>query len=383
LTNSRDTVLRLLQDDLAGEHAAIIQYLQHVWRMGSAGGDIPCEVQEIARDEMRHFRWVAELVVDLGTDPTIERDVVYVNGSPPVDLMLLDVDAEDRAIRQYMLHASEIDDQRITRLIERILVDERVHREMFRGFVTELGGDPDAPTPRPDVGPFSGQREASPSAQSQAVEEPESTGPFAEDRAPRDEVVYVKRAEGTSGLNLPPGHDQLIAAFNSDVGREYTTVLQYLFQSFVHKSNRLGKELQLDMAQWHMKHWGWMAERISELGAEVAIHHDQIDRTRDAVPILRADIARQRDLASHYGEERDATDDDEAQTILGRIQAHDEHQVVQLEELLRAAEAGEFEAPERTSAVTSAEGDDAPGGNRLAGPPGFTIGSLIGRSQDE
>src|SRR5205085_5286358 len=44
-----DAVLRLLQDDLAGEHAAIIQYLQHVWRMGDAGGDIPCEVQEIAR----------------------------------------------------------------------------------------------------------------------------------------------------------------------------------------------------------------------------------------------------------------------------------------------------------------------------------------------
>lgn len=54
--SAREATLRMLQDDLAGEHAAIIQYLQHVWRMGDAGGDIPCEVQEIARDEMRHFR---------------------------------------------------------------------------------------------------------------------------------------------------------------------------------------------------------------------------------------------------------------------------------------------------------------------------------------
>ena len=251
---AQDAVLRMLQDDLAGEHAAIIQYLQHVWRMGDAGGDIPCEVQEIARDEMRHFRWVAELVVDLGSDPTIERDVVYVNGSPPADLMLLDVDAEDRAIRQYMQHVSEIDDRRVTRVIERILVDEWAHRDMFRGFVAELGGDPDAPTPRPEVGPFSGQRAPSAAAQQAAAAEPEQTGPFAEDRPPRNEVIYVKPHQPPAGLELPPGHEQLVAALNSDIGREYSTLLQYLFQSFAHKSNRLGKELQIDLDYWHMKH---------------------------------------------------------------------------------------------------------------------------------
>ena len=117
--------------------------MQHVWRMGDAGGDIPAEVQEIARDEMRHFRWLAELVVDLGADP-IERDVIYINGSP-ADLML-DVDAGGAGqSRKYVAHEREIDEPRITRLIDRILVDERAHREMFRGYVTTLGGDSDAP----------------------------------------------------------------------------------------------------------------------------------------------------------------------------------------------------------------------------------------------
>jgi bacterioferritin len=373
-SSARTATIRMLQDDLAGEHAAIIQYLQHVWRMGDAGGDIPCEVQEIARDEMRHFRWVAELVVDLGDDPTVERDVIYINGSPPADLMLLDVDAEDRAIAQYLAHTHEIDDRRITRVIDRILVDERAHREMFRGYVTSLGGDPDAPSPRPGVGPFSGQRASNASAQQAASEAPESTGPFSQERPPTDEIVYVNPYHAPAGLQLPPGHEQLVAALNSDIGREYTTVLQYLFQSFLHKGNRLGKELQLDLAQWHMKHWGWMAERVAELGGEVSTRHDDIDRTHDVAYVLRTDVERQQALANHYAEEMQAIDDEDTRTKLARIHAHDVYQIGQLRDFQAALEAGEL--------------GDAPAGPapEPASPPPatprLTVGNLFGQQQD-
>jgi len=378
----RDAVVRMLQDDLAGEHAAILQYLQHVWRMGDTGNDIPCEVEEIARDEMRHFRWLAELVVDLGSDPTIERDVIYVNGSPPADLMLLDVDAEDRAIAMYLEHLRNIDDRRIQRVLERILVDERAHRELFRGFVSEFGGDPDAPTPRPDIGPFSGRRAArddiqqpaSAETQREAAARPEAFGAYS-GRA-TNEVIYVKEP---ARMALPPGHEQLIAALNNDIAKEYTTVLQYLFQSFVHKANRLGKELQLDIAQWHMKHWGWLAERVSDLGGEVTTRHDDIDRTRDAAYVLRAGIARQRELAAHYGEEKDAIEDEEARVVLARIHAHDLYMAGQLEELLAEAErAGD------PAAVFPAAGEaPAPAPPPERPTPRFTIGSLFGRPQDE
>jgi bacterioferritin len=370
----------MLQDDLAGEHAAIMQYMQHVWRMGSAGGDIPCEIEEVARDEMRHFRWVAELVVDLGSDPTVERDIIYVNGSPPVDLMLLDVDAEDRAIAQYVEHVRNIDDRRVTRVIERILVDERVHREKFRGWVTELGGDPDSATPRPSVGPFSGQRAGS-SAQQQAAVAPESVGPFGVgDSHLNNEVVYVEPYHPPADLQMPPGHDKLIAALNSDISREYTTVLQYLFQSFVHKSNRLGTELQIDLAQWHMKHWGWMADRISDLGGEVILNHDDIDHTRDAAYVIRSDIRRQQELAEHYAAEQATVDDQEARGILARIEAHDRFQVEQLERLLDEVEEKPAEEAPFPAAPTSPPVPPAP----VPPPaPRFTVGSLFGRKQDE
>jgi len=370
--SAHGAMLRLLQDDLAGEHAAIIQYLQHVWRMGDAGGDIPCEVQEIARDEMRHFRWLAELVVDLGADPTIERDVIYINGSPPADLMLLDVDAEDRAIAQYVAHTREIDDRRVVRVIERILVDERAHREMFRGFVAALGGDPDAPSPRSGVGPFSGQRAAAASAQEAAETAPEATGPFSAERPPSNEVIYVKPYQAPTDLALPPGHELLVAALNSDIGREYTTVLQYLFQSFVNKSNRLGKELQLDLAQWHMKHWGWLAERVAELGGEVTTHHEDIDRTRDAAQVIRSDIVRQQDLADHYAEEMQALDDEDARTKIARIHAHDLYQIGQLQELQDALEAGELDGAAREPAPPPAPPP----------APRLTVGDLFGQRQD-
>lgn len=381
--NSReqDAILRMLQDDLAGEHAAIIQYLQHVWRMGSAGGDIPCEVGEIARDEMRHFRWLAEVVVDLGANPTIERDVVFLGGSPPVDLMLLDVDAEDRAIAQYVEHLRHIDDRRVSRVIERILVDERAHREKFRGYVGELGGDPDAPTPRPASGPFSGQRaggDGDSEAQQAAADTPEAVGPFAQtDDHFNNEVVYVAPFQPPSGLNLPPGHDALVAALNDDIGREYTTVLQYLFQSFVHKNNRLGTELQIDLAQWHMKHWGWMAERVSDLGAEVTTAHDDIDRTRDAAYVLRSDIARQRELADHYAAERDTQADPETRAVYARIQAHDAYQVGQLENLLAREERAAAADPPFPAAPAAETPPPAPP------EPRFTVGSLLGKKQDE
>ena len=92
----------------------------------------------------------------------------------------------------------------------------------------------------------------------------------------------------------------------------------------------------------------------------------------------RSDIARQQALASHYAAEREALDDEEARDRLARIQAHDEYQVGQLEDLLRAAEAGEFDAPEREieSSAAGAESAEAPGG------PRFTVGSLFGRAQD-
>ena len=46
-------IVDLLNEDLQGEHAAIIQYLNHAYGMGE--GEMACEIEAIAREEMRHL----------------------------------------------------------------------------------------------------------------------------------------------------------------------------------------------------------------------------------------------------------------------------------------------------------------------------------------
>ncbi|MBA7603795.1 hypothetical protein ES703_10913 [subsurface metagenome] len=51
-------IINLLNKDLEGEHAAIIRYLQHAYAMSE--GEMACEIEAIAREEMRHLDWLAE-----------------------------------------------------------------------------------------------------------------------------------------------------------------------------------------------------------------------------------------------------------------------------------------------------------------------------------
>ena len=49
----KDKIIALLNQDLEGEHGAIIQYLTHAYAIGE--GEMACEIEAIAREEMRHL----------------------------------------------------------------------------------------------------------------------------------------------------------------------------------------------------------------------------------------------------------------------------------------------------------------------------------------
>ena len=48
-----EEIIAMLNEDLRGEHAAIVQYLRHAYSMGE--GEMACEIEAIAREEMRHL----------------------------------------------------------------------------------------------------------------------------------------------------------------------------------------------------------------------------------------------------------------------------------------------------------------------------------------
>ena len=179
--DNKSVAIESLAADMRDEHAAIVQYLQHAYGLGETGE--ASEIEAIARDEMRHFDWLAEAIVELGGDPDMERGTVDLAGAGPLDWMANDVLAEERAIAQYEEHIKAIDDPSVRRLLKRILSDERAHRDQFSGLADEL-----------------------------TAEGVETTGPLEE-----------RSAEG-----FEPGDIDILQA---GVRHEYSVILQYLYHN--------------------------------------------------------------------------------------------------------------------------------------------------------
>jgi bacterioferritin len=130
---SRKKIIELLNLDLQDEHGAIIQYLTHAYAIGE--GELACEIEAIARDEMRHFDWLAETIVELGSTPSLVRGTQNMAGQAVPDWMQNDVGLEAGAIKNYQEHIKAIDDVKIKRLLTRILADEQAHQGKFEHFV--------------------------------------------------------------------------------------------------------------------------------------------------------------------------------------------------------------------------------------------------------
>ena len=197
----KDRVTALLNEDLEGEHGAIIQYLTHAYAMGE--GEMSCEIEAIAREEMRHLDWLAESIIELGGIPSLKRGKMLTGGTAVADWMANNVILERDAISQYEEHIKAIDDPKIKRLLERIVSDEESHHGDFQHFVDKV----------------------------------------------RKEGAKDVRGSRT---------DKVIQTLNWGVEHEYTVILQYMFQSYMTTNEEAKKELQ-DQAINEMQHLGWQA----------------------------------------------------------------------------------------------------------------------------
>ncbi len=194
--------------DIRGEHDAIVHYLTHAWTVADLYGG---NIESIARDEMRHLKWLAHTVVHLRGVPDFSPREV----SPVVHLreaLEIDIAAESEAIAQYEDHQARIDDAPVQALIGRILVDERDHRRQFREMLN-------------------------------------------------------KAPEGTWSEKAG---DEAVSAAASNLQRllsvEYRQILEYLFRYFVNVHGSQMGMTDEDRAVDEMKHLGWMAESMADLG---------------------------------------------------------------------------------------------------------------------
>ncbi len=270
-------IIEILNTDLQDEHGAIIQYLTHGYAIGE--GELACEIEGIARDEMRHLDWLAETIVKLGGQPSLERGTMNMAGKTVSAWMGNDVGLEQGAIGHYQAHIKLIDDPVIKRLLQRILADEKAHRGKFEHFVEKT-------------------------------------------RREKTKDIRGDRQDGTA------------KTLNWGIGHEYTVVLQYMFHSYMTKKAEAKKQLE-DQAINEMQHLGWLAEEMASGGGNPKIEHIEVNRSTKTADMLKADIKIEKEVAEKYDRAAKETKDDGLKALLLRIRDNEKYHIDVFNDLLK------------------------------------------------
>jgi len=127
---SKKKLLELLNDDLAWEYTAAIQYVQHSGVLtGAQYGDIKKEIILHANEELQHAITLADQIDYLGGVPTVK--VYPAQTSPKNEVMLQqDLDGENDAIARYSARIEQAEELKLLHLaqqLRQILIMEQEH----------------------------------------------------------------------------------------------------------------------------------------------------------------------------------------------------------------------------------------------------------------
>ena len=273
-------IIASLNQDLKGEHAAIIQYLVHAYAVGE--GETACEIEAIAREEMRHFDWLAETIAGLGGTPSIDRGEMRTGGKSVSEWMQNDVLQEEDGIALYEEHIKAIDIPKTKLLLKRILSDEKSHRGDFEHFVTKA------------------------------------------------------KKEGLKDLR-GSRRDKVVRTLNWGIEHEYTVILQYLLHSYMTPNKDAKKELD-DQAINEMQHLGWLSEKMVGKKGTPKIEHTRVDKSTRTADMLRADIAIEKKVAAEYDRAAKGVKDSGLRELLTRIRDHELYHADIFSDLLKEEE---------------------------------------------
>ena len=276
----KDKIIALLNQDLEGEHAAIIQYLVHAYAMGE--GEMACEIEAIAREEMRHFDWLAETIVSLGGTPSLERGDMRTGGDSVPDWMKNDVLQEKDGIALYEEHIKAIDNPKIRRLLKRILSDEKSHRGDFEHFVNKA------------------------------------------------------QKEGAKDLR-GSRQDKVAQVLDWGIEHEYTVILQYLLHSYMTPNKDVKKEME-DQAINEMQHLGWLSEEMVDKKGSPRIEHIKVNQSTKTADMLRADIEIEKKVAAEYDRAAKEIEEPDLKELLARIRDHEVYHADVFDDLLKEEE---------------------------------------------
>jgi len=128
----RESLIGKLNEDLAGELGAIIQYITYA---AKATGPFRPQLTDFflaeVPDEQGHAQYLANKIVALGGEPTTEPRPVPAAGTNR-EMLEAVLEAERRAVRDYTERATQADafgDKGLAVQLEDIVADETGHSE--------------------------------------------------------------------------------------------------------------------------------------------------------------------------------------------------------------------------------------------------------------
>lgn len=138
----------ILMDDYAGyisEFSAISQYIYHSLDLGNVDQNLANMYIQISKVEMHHLDILGQLITLLGGNPQY-RGSYSTNFKPwngsfvyygvnICERLYKDLESEYSAIASYKRHIEIIDDDYIRKIIQRIILDEKVHIKHFKSAI--------------------------------------------------------------------------------------------------------------------------------------------------------------------------------------------------------------------------------------------------------
>ena len=133
----------------AGELNAILQYVYQAVVLGETGhAEAGRELMRIAREEMHHLEVLATLICKLGAPPIYANCPLYpvgfysagaVDRSRELPRMLeIDLAGERMAVAQYGRMICSLQNERVSAVLQRILLDEEEHIRILKELIAAL-----------------------------------------------------------------------------------------------------------------------------------------------------------------------------------------------------------------------------------------------------
>lgn len=230
-------LIRLLNQDLAEEHAATLRYLVHSYIEGE---DTPLGASLLSRsrEEMWHMHWLGMIIGHLGGEPELKSTEYPYNPTNRATILESYIKYEEQLVPHYQAEAAQVDDPHIKRVLEREAWESSIHARMFRRKLDKLSNE---------------------------------------------------ELDG-----LPKGEQEMATTLldwlQSEVNSKYNEMLQHIRQAWVFQKNGLLSWEIMNQSMEKMKQLAHFAEDVAENGITPDLSLGEIDRSSDLKSALNKSL---------------------------------------------------------------------------------------------